>query len=1297
MEKKIQHTERRGLPGGPNEMFTYTTGVFSTEGFRMDSPDVNNEVNIIPSGSITMKERDGSPLRKGPIHGIDNLGNEQVMYPGFDYQFPGTEVTETLIAKMGGALLDKTIECGNCGWKWKAADGGSDLTTCHKCGGEAKIEAQDGKETSWIDYINPKNWGVTDYTNQGTRGQAFAAARKAGEKEFLWNGNRFNTNYAGTPEQQLKETGLTNEQIQDRSYLNKNLTENLFPFSYEDMPQRLWSAGIMGKKEPLREKYTENYSSLFNKRLDALNLYSGIPQKNNTFRVSKYKPSKSAGDDVYYTFNHENPYFIEDLINHAYHKGQDFDKGEKEHLEDELNSVMGHYTMSTGKDEKGNYISFYDKWDLSPADFGKPFHIYDRIYTKDYGDGKQWVNALMADYITESFRSDKKIENFEDQEFKKLDMSPEWGMTYREFLQKLGTEAMREGLHTNVKKMYYSDDELLSLDPNKKNFDILALQKELVNRGYSLPSSTKQYGNLDGTWGDETKKALLDYQTKNKKTANNSDWVSKLPKKTANNKETNWVSKLPKEAKTFKQYWENQKVAYEHGGEIEAQDGKETSWSDYINPMNWGVSDRDDDGTKSQAFRAAKNAGEDEFMWHGTRYTTTMKNLPGERIKERDDFKGNMFSKAASGGKRADHYGDNAMGDAYRYYGGLPLKSNELGISKYIPTTSKDPNARYVSINNEQFLSDMLKYADIAFNDQKREKHNRDVYDRISKVRKIPVEDYNKVVPFKKVYNKKGELIPNTYTFPTGSGTTGDKNSSRALGNMFISKGKDDRGDYYSYYDVFNKDTGKVEKEIGEDWFTKPYEIYDRVYIKDYGDGKKKTMYYSDKELSELDIDKKNFDTLALQRELVNRGYKLPKSTKSDGTFDGTWGDETKQALLDYQTKNKKTANNSDWVSKLPKKTANNKETKTFKQYWENQKVAYEHGGEIEEKYLPEIKTFKPNYKPLPVSFDPVKEKTFLTDYINPMNWDVTKFNTELAPTVEEPVLSKDLIYKQTLEEYKKDLMLQENANKDGWDSKKQLWFPIKAPEKGGGYDIGYGHKILKSQDYSKGLTNKQVEDLLMSDYNTKKTGAEKIFNNQNLDRKWKDLTPQEQILLTDYNYNGVLSEFKKFMEAVSNKDKGAMLKEYVRHQGKVPLGKRNEWTKSYINNKINYEANKKINPYQKISELPTVAKDNTIFVNPYIKFRNGGESIQGPLMQAYNRLPMQKKMGGAIANKKEFGGQLNSGNITMYKDYIKGNIGNEPYAIKNYDKLNRIYYNKAKELGMSAANYIMTHVVGNS
>lgn len=65
------------------------------------------------------------------------------------------------------------------------------------------------------------------------------------------------------------------------------------------------------------------------------------------------------------------------------------------------------------------------------------------------------------------------IEKFEDQEFKKTNMPSEWSihgmpMTVREFLQKLGTEALRDGLHSNAwvnalfadyKKMEYNDDE----------------------------------------------------------------------------------------------------------------------------------------------------------------------------------------------------------------------------------------------------------------------------------------------------------------------------------------------------------------------------------------------------------------------------------------------------------------------------------------------------------------------------------------------------------------------------------------------------------------------------------------------------------------------------------------------------------------------------------------------------------------------------------------------------------------------------------------------------------------------
>jgi len=39
----------------------------------------------------------------------------------------------------------------------------------------------------------------------------------------------------------------------------------------------------------------------------------------------------------------------------------------------------------------------------------------------------------------------------------------------------------------------------------------------------------------------------------------------------------------------------------------------------------------------------------------------------------------------------------------------------------------------------------------------------------------------------------------------------------------------------------------------------------------------------------------------SIQKSLSEKGYKLPKSTTKEGTFDGIYGDETKNALTEYQ------------------------------------------------------------------------------------------------------------------------------------------------------------------------------------------------------------------------------------------------------------------------------------------------------------------------------------------------------------------------------------------------------------
>lgn len=54
--------------------------------------------------------------------------------------------------------------------------------------------------TDWWDYLNPRNWGITSYDKDSegigrTFNQAYKAAREAGEKVFLYKGERYNTSY----------------------------------------------------------------------------------------------------------------------------------------------------------------------------------------------------------------------------------------------------------------------------------------------------------------------------------------------------------------------------------------------------------------------------------------------------------------------------------------------------------------------------------------------------------------------------------------------------------------------------------------------------------------------------------------------------------------------------------------------------------------------------------------------------------------------------------------------------------------------------------------------------------------------------------------------------------------------------------------------------------------------------------------------------------------------------------------------------------------------------------------------
>lgn len=100
MEEYFSKFTQKGLPGGPNELKAFTEGfIVSSEG-QWAYPGMNT---LIPNadGRITMQGVNY------PVLGIDDLGNEMMMQPGEEYQFPGDSVYKIPMKKGGLVKMPK--------------------------------------------------------------------------------------------------------------------------------------------------------------------------------------------------------------------------------------------------------------------------------------------------------------------------------------------------------------------------------------------------------------------------------------------------------------------------------------------------------------------------------------------------------------------------------------------------------------------------------------------------------------------------------------------------------------------------------------------------------------------------------------------------------------------------------------------------------------------------------------------------------------------------------------------------------------------------------------------------------------------------------------------------------------------------------------------------------------------------------------------------------------------------------------------------------------------------------------
>ena len=195
-------------------------------------------------------------------------------------------------------------------------------------------------------------------------------------------------------------------------------------------------------------------------REDIFRMYSGLPQKHDTFTISSFKAGKNSDTNI--TF--KNPNDVADYVKIAATHTDLFkkladgeitpetiakdkksgkkggDKINKASFRDPKNA-MWNATFGIDFDKAGNpYLSFYDNWDLKGKDdivgvkdvFGKPIEIYDRIPLT-----KELINAMSKLNFKEDDKGASDAIPTDDKSLEKLNRIIKEDPTLRKEYEKL--------------------------------------------------------------------------------------------------------------------------------------------------------------------------------------------------------------------------------------------------------------------------------------------------------------------------------------------------------------------------------------------------------------------------------------------------------------------------------------------------------------------------------------------------------------------------------------------------------------------------------------------------------------------------------------------------------------------------------------------------------------------------------------------------------------------------------------------------------------------------------------------
>jgi hypothetical protein len=365
---KLQNEESNSLPFAKDgKVITDPNGQWAYPG----------EITRIPSNQITMQGVDY------PVLGISDTGDTQMMYPNQDYTYDGESVTEYPMMQGGGKVSLRSL-MNNDDLKAK-----SDAT---------KVVPKLIKSTTEGEGDNSILKAIRQHLYKTVQPADYADAEgniRPIVKGILKNKDRFDTEGKEKKYRQLSDELKVADSVDDRE---KILT--LLP-----QLEELDNKNVGGIDDPYSEAGWKKYLGLTD------------PKKDTVFTKSNYRPSDSKEKnaiyyslpkafekdllEVYYTNTNNGKNKLESTAFNEFEFPSVFEEGRTRAR------VLGNFKIDEGEDDKGKYVSYYDKYDLSPKlpllgdtsiDFlGKPFEIYNRIYLNN-NTGKKENGGWLSKY-----------------------------------------------------------------------------------------------------------------------------------------------------------------------------------------------------------------------------------------------------------------------------------------------------------------------------------------------------------------------------------------------------------------------------------------------------------------------------------------------------------------------------------------------------------------------------------------------------------------------------------------------------------------------------------------------------------------------------------------------------------------------------------------------------------------------------------------------------------------------------------------------------------------------------------